>query len=76
MRLKDRRYSNVARLPDSALHGDTVYVVVGDRLAARRVEVVAYHGEDIVVRGDLVDGDRVTITRFTEIADGVKVEVR
>ena len=76
VRLKDRRYADVARLPDSALHGDTVYVVVGDRLAVRRVEVMAYHGEDIVVRGDLVDGDRVTITRFTEIADGVKVEVR
>ena len=76
VQLKDRRYSDVARLPDSALYGDTVYAIEGDRLAARRVEVIAHYGADIVVRGDLRDGDRVAITRFTEIADGVKVEVR
>ena len=76
VQLKDRRYANVARLPDSALHGDTVYTVEGDRLAARRVEVVAHYGEDIVVQGDLKDGDRVVITRFTEIAEGIKVEVQ
>ena len=76
VRLKDRHYTDVARLPQSALHGDTVYAVEGERLAARRVEVVAYYGDDIVVRGDLKDGDRVAVTRFTEIANGVKVEVR
>ena len=74
--LKDRRYSDVARLPESALHGDTVYAVEGDRLAARRVEVLAHYGDDMVVRGELKDGDRVVTTRFTEIAPGVKVDVR
>ena len=74
--LDDRRYSDVARLPESALHGDTVYAVEGDRLAARRVEVIARHGEDVVVRGELQDGDRVVTTHFTEIAPGVKVDVR
>ncbi len=76
VRLKDRRYAGVARLPEAALHGATVYAVEGDRLAVREVEVVAYYGNDIVVRGDLKDGDLVAITRFTEIADSVKVEVR
>ncbi len=76
VQLKDRRYSAVARLPESALHGDTVYIVEGDRLAARRVEVVAHYGDEIVVQGGLKDGDRVAITRFTEISEGIRVEVR
>ena len=72
----DRVYHDVARLPESALHGETVYVVASDRLEARRVTVAAHEGAAVIVNGDLAAGERVVITRFPEIAPGLKVEVR
>lgn len=73
----DRRYSNVVRLPDGALHGeDTVYVVVGGRLQSRKVSVVARTGNDVLVRGALKPDDKVVANIFAEIGPGVKVEIR
>lgn len=70
-------YRDVVRLPESALHGDeTVYVVVDDRLAARRTEVVARLGSDVVLRGGLADGEAVLVTRFPEVGAGVLVSQR
>lgn len=72
----DRGYEAAARLPARALHdGDTVYVVSDGRLAARKVEMLAREGGDLIVRGDLAAGDRVVTTRFPEIAPGVRVAV-
>jgi len=71
----DRRYRQVVRLPESALHGDIVYAIVDGRLQPRQVEVAAYDGEDVLVRGDVQPGERVLITRLTELAPGLKVEV-
>ena len=73
--LADRRYRQVVRLPESALHGDTVYAIVDGRLRPRQVEVAAYDGEDVLVRGDVQPGEQVLITRLTELAPGLKVEV-
>ena len=72
----DRVYHNVARLPESALNGETVYVVASDRLEARRVTIAAHEGGAVIVSGDLAAGERVVTTRFPEIAPGLKVEVR
>lgn len=72
-----RRYADVVRLPERALHdGPAVYVVAEGRLQRRDVEVVARAGGDVLVRGDLADGERVVLTRFPEIAEGLKVSVR
>lgn len=77
IRLPDRRYAKVARLPESAVFDqETVFVVRDDRLEARRVRIVGYAGDDALIEGELGTGDRVVTTRFTEIGPGVKVEVR
>jgi RND family efflux transporter MFP subunit len=77
VRIADRRYDDVARLPESALQGDdSVYVVKDGRLQARQVAVVARDGTALLVRGELVSGDRVVTTRFPEIGPGALVEVR
>ncbi len=78
VRLADRVYEDVVRLPRSALHnGDTVYVVVDERLRPRHVEVVVRSGNDILVRGDFEPGDNmVVITRLPEIGPGIRVVVR
>lgn len=66
----------VARLPLRALFsGDTVYVVADGRLEPRPVTVAARDGADLLLRGALQQGDRVVLTRFPEIAAGLKVSV-
>ncbi len=75
--LLDRLYRQVARLPESALHGDEkVYVVVGGRLAQRLVKLVARIGNDVLVHGELGNGETVAVTRFPGIGPGVKVTAK
>ncbi len=77
VRVPDRIYADVVRLPERALHqGDTVYTVVDDRLEPRVVEVVVRSGEEVFVRGDLAPDDRIVTVRFPEIGPGVRVAVR
>lgn len=75
--LSGNRYPNAARLSDSSLfNGDTVYVVEEGRLQPRKVEIVARNGDEILLRGDISDGDLVVTTRLPEIGPNLKVEVR
>ena len=77
VRIPDRIYRQAARLPETALvGGDTVYAVVGDRLEPRLVELLARVGNDVIVAGEIADGERVAATRFPGIGPGVKVRVR
>ncbi len=80
VRLNDRLYRDVVRLPESALHddgggGERVYVVVKDRLEARAVEVLLRGGNDVLLRGPLKDSERVVVTRLPEIGPGLLVAV-
>ena len=75
--MPDRTFRKVAQLPESALyHSDTIYVIAGERLEKRTVELVARVGNDVLLRGEIKDGDQVVVTRFAEIGPGQKVEVR
>ena len=81
VRLDDRLYRDVVRLPESALHddgagGDVVYVVVDDRLEARAIEIVLRGGNHILLRGSVEDGERVVVTRLPEIGTGLLVAVQ
>ncbi len=77
IRVPDRLYRGVVRLPEASVHGgDTVYAVVGVRLEARRVEVVARIGDDVLLQGEFVADEPIVITRFAEIGPGVRVIVR
>ncbi|MBT3533889.1 MAG: efflux transporter periplasmic adaptor subunit, partial [Rhodospirillaceae bacterium] len=46
------------------------------RLEQRKVELVARVDNDVLLRGEIRDGDRVVTTRFAEIGPGQKVEIR
>ncbi len=73
----DRLYRQVSRLPEAALHeGGIVYAVVDERLDARAVDVVGRDGDTILVNGELNDGDKVAVTRLTEIGPGLKVVLK
>lgn len=70
----DKRYEGVFRLPSTALYsGDRVYVIENDRLVTRKVRVVGGINEDLLLEGDLKDGDRIMLTRISTPGDGVKV---
>lgn len=72
--MTDKLYSNVVRLPQTALYGgDTVYVVQDERLTARKVELVGAAKADILVRGNLKAGDAVMTSRLSKAEAGLRV---
>ncbi|MBS94933.1 MAG: hypothetical protein CL799_10875 [Chromatiales bacterium] len=80
-RMPDKMYTNVFRVPESALYGsDSIYVVKNDRLKSRTIKVEGFAGDDILFSsaGEPVveDGDLVVITQIREGGVGVKVEIR
>ncbi len=73
----DKTYRQVVRLPEDALHqGGIVYVAADGRLEARKVAVAVRVEGDVLVSGDLADGEAVVITRFPEIGPGLKVAAK
>ena len=76
VRMADTTYRNVFRLPDDALAGGRfVYVVVDERLMRRPVTLAGRVANDILVRGEIADGDRIVARTFPEIGPGLKVNV-
>lgn len=74
LKVPDRSYEGVARLPETALYnGDHVFVVQEDRLTRRAVAVVSYDEGDVIVRGELVNGDVVVTTQIAEAGEGLLV---
>lgn len=72
-----RRFDSVVQLPEAAVYdGQRVYVIDDGRLVERQVTIATRTGDDVLVTGDLADGQQVVITRFTEIGPGVKIQVR
>ncbi len=73
--LADRDYKNVIRLPQSAVYDNNrVFVLEKDRLKGRDVTVLGVVGNDLLVRGNLKVGERVSITQFSMAGNGVKVK--
>jgi len=75
--LEGPELQDAVRLPASAVFdGGRVYRVgADDRLEAVEVAVRAREGETLLVQGPLENGERIVLTRFPEIAPGVKVIV-
>lgn len=75
--LEGPEMQDAVRLPASAVFdGKRVYRIgADDRLEAVEVSVRAREGESLLVQGPLEDGQRIVLTRFPEIAPGVKVTV-
>ncbi|RME94645.1 MAG: efflux RND transporter periplasmic adaptor subunit [Alphaproteobacteria bacterium] len=72
--LTDRRYSDVVRLPHTALYnGDTVFAVKDGTLVPRKVDLVGAAGSDILVRGAISPGEPIMITRLSKAEAGLRV---
>jgi len=76
VQITDRPFKDVFRLPDDALHSERyVYVVVNERLERRAVQVAGRVGNDILVRGNIANGDKVVARTFPQIGPGLKVNI-
>lgn len=81
IRMPDKVYPKVFRVPDSALYeGDIVYTVRNGRLVSQPIELVGRAGTDILFRNtansNVADGDLLLITQIREGGEGAKVEIR
>jgi len=76
VRVPDIEYEDVVRLPQTALYNnDHVFVIADGRLERRDVEQVGGSDGNVLVRGDLQNGDTVAVTRLARPGDGVKVTI-
>lgn len=74
---RERRYEKALRIPEVALHsGGRVYIIRDGRLDERKIELLARSGNDIYIRGAFAPGTGIVVTRFPEMAPGLKVSVR
>ena len=74
LRIPDRLYERAVRLPETAIYGGKhVYAIVDDRLERRDVDVIAYEGSDVIVQGDIADGERILRTQISQIGNGLLV---
>ena len=66
---------NVARLPASALDASGTVLVVGadDRLETARVELVRRQGDDVLLRGQGLEGREVVVGRTPLLGPGIRV---
>ncbi len=72
----DRLYRNTALIPESAVYDSkTVYAVIDGKLEQRSVTILAYDGQNVIVSGDVRDGDVIMTTRLSEVAPGLAVAV-
>ncbi len=75
--IPDRVYPDVARVPETVLHpGNVVYGVENGRLVVRRAEIVGRVGNDVLLRGELTEGEPLVTTQSVTIAPGLRVELR
>jgi RND family efflux transporter MFP subunit len=76
--IADATIEQAARLPETALyHGDRVFVVSDNkRLEARKVKLLGFTENDILVRGRLKPGDKVITTRLSRARTGLLVTIK
>ena len=64
-------------LPDTALvENDSIYVIKGDRLQKKQVEVIKKNGTTILIRGEVFEGDLAVTRAFPEISPGLRVSLQ
>lgn len=66
-------HEDSVRLPATALFDDHVFVVEDGVLRKRRAQLLATDGAEVIVDGELANGERVMVTRLSEAGDGVAV---
>lgn len=73
--IREAPVAGVARLPAGALGGDGTILVVGEdeRLELVPVEIVRRQGDDVILRGEGLDGALVVAQRSPLLGEGIRV---
>lgn len=72
----DRSYARVARLPRTSLYGrDKVFVIEDDRLIQRDISVIGTTDNEILVRGNIKENEKILTTRLAKAGEGLKVRI-
>jgi len=67
-------YQGVIALPETAVSDDNIiYVVEGNRLVTREVDIVREFGDEVLVRGDIAPAAAVVTEQFPAIGPGLSV---
>jgi len=76
-RIQGREVEGAVRLPRGHIRkGDTVWIMDGDQLAIRDVEIVFQDGQFAYIRGGLSDRDAVVTTSLATVREGVKLRLK
>lgn len=77
VRLPDTTFDRVAKVPSEAVYdGKSVYVIVAGRLQRRSISVIGTSDKDLLIEGNIAQGERVLATRLSRPGDGVRVKER
>jgi RND family efflux transporter MFP subunit len=75
-RLAGHTLKNVLVIPNAAIYqGSYVYIVEGDILQRREVEIAWQNDRDAIIRRGLTDGDTLVTTPLGQVTSGVKVSM-
>ena len=75
-RLTGRTLSGVLVIPNNAIYqGSYVYVVEGDVLQRRDIEIAWQNERDAIIKAGLADGDSLVTTPLGQVTSGVRVRV-
>lgn len=73
----DDLYKGVVSVPEQAVHENSyLYVLDGDRLRKREVALAVRDRGNVLISAGLKEGEKVCVTRFAEMGDGIKVIVK
>lgn len=73
----DKTYNQVATLPETSLfEGKFIYAIINNRLSKREVKVIGASENNIIVKGNIKEGEKVLTTRISTVGEGVKVRIQ
>ncbi|MEM8650580.1 MAG: efflux RND transporter periplasmic adaptor subunit [Pseudomonadota bacterium] len=70
----DRAFEGFFKIPETALYDtDTIYAVRDGELEIRKIAIHGRSGNDIIISGNLANGDEILTTKIAEISKGLRV---
>ena len=75
VKLAGETITDAIQIPAEALEDDKrVYVMQGDRLLSRQVQLIHREPDRVLVSGDLKDGESVIVSKVRGLVEGMKVK--
>ena len=74
--VEDRLYENVISIPQSAIYNDAyVFIHKEGRLMRKEIVIEGVDRNNLLIKGDISEGDEIMITRLSNAGEGLKVRI-